>query len=375
MARGIVSADGLRSGLDACRRHGGRLGTWLVRLGLISEAALLDALVEQSGCPAASSFQLATASADVRSLIPSGFARRNMVVAFGRSGRTLDVAMIKPTDLVLVDEIAKATGLAPRPHVATEAALSVALAVPGTSGNGAAAAPPPGPPRGRSRDWRRFWSMESSPPELMRALDAPGLEAPRLASASFPALVPLAGALPAASANGAALGEALVGATHRDQIAGIVLAHLSPVAYRAALFSLYQRKVMGWAVHAPLVVEEDFHTLILPLDRPSIFLNLAKGVNLHVGPVGPGEGNHLLVEALGQPAPREAVVAPIRVRGRTAGFLWLDQGDKPAAGIPIVKVEEAARLAGVALEILVLRQKIRTGVRPGKGSPVALVPA
>jgi hypothetical protein len=49
MAKGMVSPDGLRAGLDACRRHGGRLGTWLVRLGLISEGKLLDALAEQSG--------------------------------------------------------------------------------------------------------------------------------------------------------------------------------------------------------------------------------------------------------------------------------------------------------------------------------------
>ena len=41
--------------------------------------------------------------------------------------------MIRPNDLVLVDEISKVTGLIPRPHVATEAALSAALALPGAA--------------------------------------------------------------------------------------------------------------------------------------------------------------------------------------------------------------------------------------------------
>ena len=73
IAKGMVSPDGLRAGLDACRRHGGRLGTWLVRLGLISEAKLLDALAEQSGCPPATTLQLATAPSDVRAVIPPAF--------------------------------------------------------------------------------------------------------------------------------------------------------------------------------------------------------------------------------------------------------------------------------------------------------------
>jgi type IV pilus assembly protein PilB len=143
MAKGIVSPDGLRSGLEACRRHGGRLGTWLVRLGLVSEGKLLDALAEQSGCPPASTLQLATAPSEVRALIPAAFAKRNLVVAFARQGRNIDVAMIKPNDLLLVDEVSKVTGLIPRPHVATEASLTAALATPAgaTAGKRAGVAP------------------------------------------------------------------------------------------------------------------------------------------------------------------------------------------------------------------------------------------
>ena len=373
LARGAVSPEGLRSGLDACRRHGGRLGTWLVRLGLLTEAALLDALAEQTGCPTASSFQLTAAPPEVRAIIPPAFGRRNSVVAFARRGRTLDVAMVKPTDLLLVHELAKVTGYVPRPHVATETALNAALAPPGGPARPHAAAPPPGPPAGTRREWRRFWTMESSPPELMQALEVPSLKAPPTESASFPNLSPLAQG-PAATDGSRVLFEGLSGATHRDQVAGVVLAHASPMASRVALFSLYQKKVMGWAVRGPLVVEDDFHTLILPLDRPSIFLNLTTGVDLHVGPLGPGEGNRLLLEALGPPAPREAVVAPIRVRGRTAGFLWLDQGAKPVSDIPIGTVREIARLAGLALEILVLRQKVKAGASAKEAPSAAPTP-
>jgi hypothetical protein len=370
MAKGIVSPDGLRSGLEACRRHGGRLGTWLVRLGLVSEGKLLDALAEQSGCPPATTLQLATAPSEVRALIPAVFAKRNLVVAFARQGRNIDVAMIKPNDLLLVDEVSKVTGLIPRPHVATEASLTAALALPGTPVSPPAAPPPPGPPQGNVREWRQFWKLESSPPDLMRALEAPALKAPESTSATFPHLTPLSVTTgPVTPKEAVELADALSAATHRDQVAGLVLSHLTSMAYRVALFSLYQNKVMGWAAHGPAMVQEDFHTLILPLDRPSLFLNLVKGVELHVGPLGPGEGNELLLDALGPPAAREAVVVPVRVRRKTAGFLWLDEGEGGVADIPIPTVQEVARLLGLALEILVLRQKVRTAARLTEASP------
>jgi hypothetical protein len=370
IAKGMVSPDGLRSGLEACRRHGGRLGTWLVRLGLISEAKLLDALSEQSGCPPATTLQLATAPSDVRAVIPPAFGRRNLVVAFARHGRNLDVALIRPNDLLLVDEISKVTGLIPRPHVATEAALTAALALPGASAPLPATPPPPGPPQGNVREWRQFWQLESSPPELMRALEAPALKGPATTAATFPHLTPLTAATgPVTPRETQDLADALSAATHRDQVAGLVLAHLAGMAYRVALFSLYQNKVMGWAAHGQAIVEEDFHTLILPLDRPSLFLNLSKGVDIHVGPLGGGEGNDLLLDAIGSPPPKEAVVVPVRVRGKTAGFLWLDQGEESVADISLPNVQEVARLIGLALEILVLRQKVRTGARLTGAAP------
>ncbi len=368
--RGVLSSDGLRSGLDACRRHGGRLGTWLVRLGLISEGALLDALAHQSGCPVATALQLATAPSDVRVLVPAAFGRRNLVVAFARQGRNLDVAMASPNDLLVVDEVSKVTGLVPRTHVATEAALSAALAIPGPAAEPAPAAPPPGPPRASAREWRQFWRLESSTTELMRALDAPAPAPPPTEAATFPALGPLGtGGLASIQREGRTVTDALSNVSHRDQVASFVLDYLATEAFRVALFSLQQGRVMGWGARGPGSAAQDLQTLILPLDRPSIFLNLIKGMDMHVGPVGGGEGNDLLLQALGPPKPREAVIAPIRVRGKAVAFLWMDQGEEVVADVSIPMVREVTRLAGLALEILVLRQKLRAGARLTEAVP------
>jgi hypothetical protein len=362
--RGAITPEGLRSGLEACRRHGGRLGTWLVRLGLIHEGRRRDALTSQTGCPPATTMQLTTALPETRALIPIAFARRNSVVAFARQGRSIDVAMANPNDLLLVDEISRVTGLVPRPHVATEATITAALALTRPAAEASAPAPPPGPPRATGREWRQFWRLESATSELIGALDAPAPAIPSSLAATFPQLQGIERAVAAGPPTGAAgLAEALANASDRDQAADLVLDHLAALAFRVALFSVHQGKVMGWRARGAAIVTEDFHTLILPLDRPSIFLNLTKGVEIHAGRLGGGEGNALLLDALGDPTPAEAVVVPVRVRGKVVAFLWLDQGAEPVAGLSIPLVQEVARLAGLAIEILVLRQKVRAGAR------------
>ncbi len=369
IARGVVSPDGLRAALEACRRNGGRLGTWLVRLGFVNENVLLEALAEQTGCPSVTATELATGPAELRGLIPAALARRHLAVAFARQGRRLDVAMINPNDLVLVDEIGAVTRHTVRPHVATESALLATLSLPTPQ----VEAGPPTPARVTTtgvREWRQFWRLESSPTELFRALEAPALTPPSLTGATFPALTPIGAERPGVGFTAPKeLTEALAASSHRDQVATCVLDYLQTFATRLALFSLHHNKVMGWAGRGPQLVEDDFHNLILPLDRPSLFLNLARGVDLHVGPVSGGEGNQLLFDALGPPEPKEAVVAPIKVRGKTAAFLWLDRGEAGVADIPVTLVREVARVLGLTLEVLVIRRKIKTESNLTEGSP------
>lgn len=357
--KGVLSLEGLRSALEACRRHGGSLGSWLLRLGLVGEAKLLEALSEQTGRPSVTALELASAPKEIRSLIPLPYAKRHMVVPFARSGRNLDVAMINPNDLVMLDELASMTGMVIRPYVSTEPAISAALALPSVAPE-LQTPPPPGPPRARARQWRQFWDMEASGPDLFRALDAEAWRVPATQAATFPGLAPLStGEMWLHPKTSHPLGELLAGCTHRDQVAQVLLAASWGEDLRVALFSLHHGKIMGWAGRGLDLVEEDFHTFILPLDRPSVFLNLVKGLDLHAGPLVGGEGNKAILEALGSPTPSDAIVVPIRVRGKIVAFLWVDRGEKGIADLPLANIQEAARLAGLALEMLVIKQKLR----------------
>jgi hypothetical protein len=58
----------------------------------------------------------------------------------------------------------------------------------------------------------------------------------------------------------------------------------------------------------------------------------------------------------------------VRVRGKVAAFVWADALEGPAGGLPMPAVREVARLLGLTLEVLVLRQKIRAGTRLTEGA-------
>ena len=377
-AKGVLSTDQLRSGLEACRRQGGRLGTWLVRLGFINEAQLLEALSEQTRCPAARALELATAPSEVRTLLPEEFSRRHLVVPFARHGKLLDVAAATPNDAALIEEISSLTGLVVRPHVATEAALTAALAIPAVRVR-SAEAPAPGAPRSRHRRWSQFWRVASIPQEAFQALAFQPAAASRHAAASFPDLKPLAPAVTASRRSAPEsveeLAAALADTSEREQVASNLLDFLAPQVARVALFALHQGKITGWALRgADEEAQRSFATMTLSLERPSVFRTLAAGAKLHCGPVLAGDGNDLLLQALGQPAPAGAVIVPLVVRGKPAAFLWLDNGPGGVAGISMPLVSEATALAGLALEVLVLRHKIRTRPRLTAGRGRSRVP-
>jgi type IV pilus assembly protein PilB len=116
----------LQVALNHQRASGGRLGTTLVRLGLLRDDDVALALSRQYGVPA---IQLATLDLDpdVIRLIPVEAAVRHQVVPVARDGSTLTLAMTDPANVEALDDIAFITGLHVRPVVASDTALQQAI--------------------------------------------------------------------------------------------------------------------------------------------------------------------------------------------------------------------------------------------------------
>jgi type IV pilus assembly protein PilB len=123
---GLITEDQLQKALLTQKREGGRLGSLLVRLGYIEEDKLLQFLSRQYGVPY---IDLTKQEIDpgVVKLIQPNVAQKHLLIPFKRSGGTLSVAMVDPTNVLAVDDVKFMTGYAVEPYISPESAIVTAI--------------------------------------------------------------------------------------------------------------------------------------------------------------------------------------------------------------------------------------------------------
>jgi type IV pilus assembly protein PilB len=122
----LITADQLKQALEHQKKNGGRLGTCLVKLGLVSDDDITAVLSRQYGVP---SINLKFYEVDpaVIKLVPQETAVRYQIVPLSRVGSTLTIAMTDPTNVFAMDDIKFMTGFNVEPVVASETAISEAI--------------------------------------------------------------------------------------------------------------------------------------------------------------------------------------------------------------------------------------------------------
>jgi len=121
-----VTPTQLQEALTYQRSNGGRLGTSLVKLGILTDDDISDVLSRQYGVPAVDLKDFAYDPSLLR-LIPAETAAKYNVIPVGRSGNTLTLAMTDPTNVFAMDDIKFRTGLNVEPVVASETAIQAAV--------------------------------------------------------------------------------------------------------------------------------------------------------------------------------------------------------------------------------------------------------
>jgi hypothetical protein len=114
---GAIDQAQLKSALADQRRWGRPLGRTLVEMRLIREEDLVRVLAKQLGMQSVDLDQM-NISDRVIELVPAHIARQHNVVPFAQPMKFLDVAMLDPTNLGVVDEIRIRTQLNVRPFLA-----------------------------------------------------------------------------------------------------------------------------------------------------------------------------------------------------------------------------------------------------------------
>jgi hypothetical protein len=120
------------------------------------------------------------------------------------------------------------------------------------------------------------------------------------------------------------LAERLAAAGERDDVPPIVLAYLADVPRVVLLRAVKKAELAGWDARGD-VARHRVRELVVPLDRPSIFAAVCGDVTPFAGPLPNGPVEAAFIGTLGGAAwPAEALLIPVRVKGRVVALLYAD---------------------------------------------------
>ena len=125
--KGLLTEKQLDDAVRAQLRGGGHLGTCLIELGLMDEAALTEALAEIYGVPSAPPDALHKIDERTIAIVPAKVADEYCVIPFRVYKKALHLAMVDPSNLPAVNALSFATGMRILPWVAPELRIFQAL--------------------------------------------------------------------------------------------------------------------------------------------------------------------------------------------------------------------------------------------------------
>jgi type IV pilus assembly protein PilB len=126
MRTGRVNQTQLNEALVLQKEQGGRLGTNLVKLGYLTEKELVDSLAQHFKVPSVDLNGMEIDEAVIK-IIPDNIARKYTILPVTKSGATVTMAMIDPTNQFAMDDVRFMTGYKIEPVVASETAIRASI--------------------------------------------------------------------------------------------------------------------------------------------------------------------------------------------------------------------------------------------------------
>lgn len=420
--RGWVTGEQLIRAIQSQRLLGGRIGTCLLEMDVMNEDQLLDTLAIQLRVPAARVEDLRGIEDEVLDLVPAKLAGRGLVVPFAATKTELKVATLQVRNLALLDEISFFANRRVTPHIASEVRIFEALEkyygfeIPrrvghlldrlnrsrylwdesaklllGETDDAEVVWKTPEEAFEAAENARQAAKVIVAPaarqsfrpvptPSRIPVLnppsapaDAPPVAAPQVATLyttqPMPAFdleiadpdPPVPGLFPFDGHLTLDLVDRLLSEENDvDRIGEIVLRFAASRLSRAALLRVRQKQIVAWQARIENLDGALFGALEINIEAPSLFQRLAAGAPFVLGPLAPMPAHRQLAACWGGELPREVVLIALKVRDRLVGVLY---GDRGAAGLAASELEELKRLAvkaSMALELCILRKKLKT---------------
>lgn len=142
----------------------------------------------------------------------------------------------------------------------------------------------------------------------------------------------------------------------RDEIADLVLGAASEHVKHAAFFICQPDRVIGWAARPE--PPKGLRSFSLKHASTSVFSTIRNTTGFFSGPAPDTEGNRSLLAAVGAAHPAKTIAVPVTLKGKSVLFLvGVEPTDKDANPVP--QMRRLAGMTALALEILLLRNKLR----------------
>jgi hypothetical protein len=332
----LVTHEQLEEALRARSTWGNRLGSNLVRLGILDLDTLAQALSQQHGVPAALGRDFRHIPPGTWGRLPPALVEKYLAVPlalqhdFGHGTRSLKVAVPDPDAVSVIDELAFAAGMRVLVNVAPELRLlrflewqnGLGTDPPSTETTPSTPATPPGPWLGDEdsvdEPLPSGFSWEALPEAQLGSAasdDAVLLLEEEVFGAPHPSEPPLSAT--------ETVGRLSQGST-RDEVGELLLRFIRRRFTHGLVFVVREGVALGWRGFVAGGPSLPMHEVVCPLNLPSC-LRLAYdrrapycGPPHRQGEVVQGQ----LWRALQSDAPREVLVAPLVLGTRVAGFVY-----------------------------------------------------
>lgn len=333
---GLISLQQLDEALKNQTIFGGKLGTNLIELGLVGEEDIARVLSEKLKVPCTNIDQLLNIPPDLIALIPKQIAQKYKVVPLRREKKRLYLAMVDPSDLRAVDEVAFICGFAIHPLVAPEVSLVLAL--------------------------ERHYGIDRNVryiPVIQEVINRSSFSPPHSAAKRDPHSEENDHSWRENIARYSIdeLSQALADVRERDQIASLILEYIRRTFNHSALFLVRDQMAYGWQARIDSRSIENFENFCISLSEPSILKTVVETGGFYLGTPPDTTENNRLLDQLHNLPPQTTLLIPLLKQGRVVCILYVT-GEPSILTGEFFELQKLTHKATLALDILILRNKI-----------------
>jgi hypothetical protein len=359
----IITPEQLDEAIEYQCIYGGKLGTSLIELGVIEEERLAQILSQQLKLHYIKPDLLMNVPNSILKIIPRKLALQYQVVPYHKDKGKLFVAMKDTSNLSAIDELSFQLDHIIIPLAIPEMRLMLAL----KQHYGMDLTP-------------RFENLESQLKYRKLAADKVAAKKQKKMEQPVPeeeeAAWPLLGDenYEGEEANDDAyfdfgtspkemsqtsLGQQLIAASDRNDIARSLINYLSQEFLASGLFMVREAAVTGWLAQHGKIEPTGFDQLSIPLRSQSIFDLIINSKAPFLGSVSDTPQNRRLLEYFDSKPPQTALLLPLLVRDRLVSILYV-QDSLEILEKRFAELQNIARKAEMSFTLLILKNKILT---------------